>query len=88
MIKCENCDIPKGTYENPGVEVEITRRAVNAFKRESHVTVWCCTEKCAVQTRARAKYGEVSRNWPVSLAKFAAMEKASDTRKKHQEMGV
>lgn len=78
--KCENCGLPEGALINPGVDIEIKHHAENRFKRESNITVWCCTEECAVQTKARAKYGESSHKWPISLAKFAGIEKSAATR--------
>lgn len=81
MIKCENCDIPKGASLNPGVDQTLAFKSENNFKRERKLTIWNCNETCALQSRARAKYGESSHKWPVTLAQFAADEKFDGNRK-------
>ena len=82
MKRCENCGVFDDVIFNKGVDVEITRRAENKFKRDSHVTVWCCSSACALQSQARARYGEASYKWPISLAKFAGVLKSAVTRAK------
>jgi hypothetical protein len=69
-MNCENCGIPQGTKTDEGRKITFVRQAENKFKRAAKTTVWVCGDECAVQTLAIAKYGPVTRHWPITLAKF------------------
>lgn len=71
-MTCENCGLPEGAHAEKGHRIQITREAVNSFKRASKATVWVCSRECGVQALGVSKYGRASCKWPVTLAQFRA----------------
>lgn len=71
-MNCHVCGIPKGALKNEGREVQIELKAANGFQRNRKVSVWTCTDECAIQALAVSKWGPNSSKWPVSLAQFRA----------------
>lgn len=71
-MTCENCGLPEYAVNGEGRRLQVTRRAENNFRRDRKVTVWCCSDDCATQTLAVAKYGNRTSTWPITLAQFRA----------------
>lgn len=73
MVSCHNCATPPGSCIGKGRHIEVTAKPEYGDKRTRKATVWCCSDECAVQSLAIAKYGAASHKWPISLAKFRTM---------------
>jgi len=69
-MNCYNCAMPPGTLASQGRDVKIVVRAENNFKRDHKVTVWCCSDECAIQTAYQARYGRATHRAPISLNQF------------------
>lgn len=80
---CHNCGMPADVCRtapdssNPdtmqpakGRRIQISRKAENGYQRCSTRTVWCCSDECAIQALAIAKFGIATHNWPITLAQF------------------
>jgi len=68
---CHMCGIPNWAISTPGVQFMLHRKSDGRFKRrDSRVTVWCCSESCAWQSLAVAEMGPGSHKWPTSLGEF------------------
>ena len=72
METCHNCGLPSDCFMSEGYKIQITRKAENAYGRDSKRTVWCHSKECALQALAIAKYGASTHRWPVTLAQFRA----------------
>jgi hypothetical protein len=46
----------------------------NNFSRERKITVWVCSDECAIQAMGIAKWGSATHKWPISLAQYRAMK--------------
>jgi hypothetical protein len=77
---CHNCGLPESTLDSEGREITITTKPENGFQKEHKTAAWCCSDECAYQALAVAKYGPVCHKWPVTLAEFrslTSLDKAS-----------
>jgi len=68
------CGLPSWAVSRGGVFTKLHIKAANRFGRDRRITVWCCTESCALQSRAVAQMGPASHKWPMTLAEFASWE--------------
>jgi hypothetical protein len=72
-LACVNCALPSNCLSTPGRKIAIQSRPENGFQKERKRTVWVCTDECAHQALAIAKYGPSTHKWPIRLAQFRAM---------------
>ncbi len=77
---CHNCGLPSWAISSPGETVQLRVKAESHFRRDRHISAWCCSPGCAVQARAIAEMGSATHKWPISLDQFAALEKARSDR--------
>ncbi len=70
---CFNCGLPSDSVAGEGRTLVLLVKAANRFCRQTKQTVWLCSDACAIQTLAIAKYGPATHKWPTSLAQFRAM---------------
>jgi len=84
MSSCHNCGMPDWAISHTGVETKLHLRAHNRFARDSKRTVWCCSESCALQARAQAEMGTATHKWPMTLAEYAAHERATSQRRSNR----
>jgi hypothetical protein len=71
-MTCETCGLPEGALTTEGRSLTITRRAENGFKRDTKVTVWCCSEDCAIMAEGVSRYGPSASKWPITLPQLKA----------------
>jgi hypothetical protein len=68
-MACHGCGLPEN---GKGRDLTITVKPENGFQRTRKTQVWVCSNECAWQTLAIARYGNAPSRWPVTLAQFRA----------------
>jgi hypothetical protein len=71
---CHNCGMPSDCINGQGRRLRITFRATRRFERNRTRAVWCCSDGCAVQVLAVARYGPASYKWPIASSQFRALD--------------
>jgi len=75
MDNCYNCGLPYDAIGGAGRSLPLETKPQTAFRqRASKHTVWCCSDECAIQALAQAKYGTATHKWPVTLTEFRQIE--------------
>jgi hypothetical protein len=72
MNTCHTCGLPSDCCGSDSYTLILEHKAENKYHRNSHRTVWCHSNECAIQALAIAKYGLPTYRWPISLAQFRA----------------
>ena len=72
-MNCENCAIPQGACGNVGNSIQIGAEKRYGDKRARKVTVWCCSESCAIQAAGISEYGGKTSAWPVTLSQYTTL---------------
>jgi hypothetical protein len=72
-MNCQNCNVPQGACGNVGQSIVIGAEKQYGDKRARKVTVWCCSEECAVQASGISEYGPASFRWPVTLDQYRTL---------------
>lgn len=73
MNSCHNCGMYSDCASGEGRTVALHVMPKSKFCRETKRTVWCCSDSCAYQALAIARYGLPSYRWPVTLAQFIGL---------------
>jgi len=79
MTSCHNCSIPQGACGNVGQTLQVGAEKQYGDKRSRKVTVWTCSENCAVQASGISKYGPATFRWPVTLDQHRALFRREQT---------
>ena len=79
MATCENCAIPEGACGNIGTTIQVGAEKRYGDKRARKVTVWCCSEECAVQASGISQYGPKTSSWPVTLDQYRTLFRRRQT---------
>ena len=77
---CHTCGMPSGAISSEGVRQTLRIKPKGWQKRNRSLTVWCCSESCAIQDRAVAAMGPATHKWHLSLTEFAALEQVGSNR--------
>lgn len=73
MESCENCGLPTWVVGSQGILLKLETQKRFGKTRCTKHTVWVCSEECAYQALAVARYGNAASKWPVTLVQFRAM---------------
>jgi hypothetical protein len=70
---CSNCGLPSWGTNSKGFCLKLKTKPRFGKTRCTKHTVWVCSEECAYQALAVARYGPAASRWPVTLAQFRSM---------------
>jgi hypothetical protein len=79
---CHNCGLPSYAVSTDGVTTQVRIVAESQYKRDRRISVWCCSETCALQARAQAEMGSATHKWRLNLAEFSQLEQKQSNRQK------
>ena len=70
---CSTCGLPPWGTNSKGFCLKLETKPRFGKTRCTRHTVWVCSEECAYQALAVARYGPAASRWPVTLAQFRSM---------------
>ena len=71
---CHSCGMTSDCISGQGRWLRITFWGTKRFERNRTRTLWCCSDECAVQALAVARYGSASHKWPIVSSQFRAFD--------------